>query len=280
MKERTWLITGISSGFGRQMAEQLLERGDRVAGTVRDMNSVSDLKEKYSDLLWLARLDVTDIKSVYEVVDLAFKQLGKIDVIVSNAGYGLIGAAEELTIDQIAHQINTNLLGSIHLIRASLPHLRAQGEGRIIQISSSGGQSAYPGGALYHATKWGIEGFCDAVAQEIAPFNIGLTIVEPGGARTNFRHHGTKLAPKIDAYAISPAHKVRSGFEDTSSISIGDPEKMVKIMIDSVDQQPTPRRLALGSDAYYTMQQSLSNRLEELELQKELAFSTDFSANK
>lgn len=279
MKEKTWFITGISSGFGRHMAEQLLERGDRVAGTVRDMNSVDDLKKKYADRLWLARLDVTDIQSVYEVVDLAFKQLDKIDVIVSNAGYGLIGAAEELTIDQITHQVSTNLLGSIHLIRATLPHLRSQGEGRIIQISSSGGQSAYPGGSLYHATKWGIEGFCDAVGQEVAPFNIGLTIVEPGGARTNFRHHGTKLGPKIEAYAISPAHKVRGGFEDSSSISIGDPEKMVKIMIDSVDQQPAPKRLALGSDAYYTIHQSLSDRLSELELQKELAFSTDFPVN-
>ena len=279
MKEKTWFITGISSGFGRHMAEQLLERGDRVAGTVRDLDSVADLKEKYGDLLWLACLDVTDTQSIYEVVELAFKQLEKIHVIVSNAGYGLIGAAEELTIEQITHQVSTNLLGSIHVIRASLPHLRSQKEGRILQISSSGGQSAYPGGSLYHATKWGVEGFCDAVAQEVAPFNIGLTIVEPGGARTNFRHQGTKLGPKIEDYSISPAHKVRNGFEDTSNISIGDPAKMVKIMIDSVDQEPAPKRLALGSDAYYTIHQSLSNRLEELELNKELAFSTDSPVN-
>lgn len=280
MEQRTWFITGINSGFGRHMTEQLLERGDKVAGTVRNMNSVEDLKEKYGALLRVFHLDVTDTNTIYEVVDQAFNELGKIHVIVSNAGYGLIGAAEELTIEQITHQINTNLLGSIHLIRASLPHLRAQGEGHIIQLSSSAGQTAFSGGSLYHATKWGIEGFCEAVRQEIAPFNISLTIVEPSGARTNFTHHSVVLGQKLEAYSISQAHNARRGFEDTSIVPIGDPARMVKIMIDSADQKPAPIRIALGSGAYNTIHQSLSNRLEELEAQKELAFSTDFPANK
>jgi len=276
MAQRTWFITGISSGFGRHMAEQLLECGDRVAGTVRKMNSVDDLKEKYGDLLWIAHLDVTDTPAIYTVVDQAFNQLGHIDVVVSNAGYGLMGAAEELTNEQITHQINTNLVGSIQLVRASLPHLRAQGGGRIIQLSTVGGQAAFPGGSLYHATKWGIEGFIEAVMTEVAPFNIGLTLVEPGGARTNFKDQSLQLGPKLEAYEITPVANVRRRFEDPTAVSMGDPAKMAKIMIDSVDQHPAPKRIALGSDSYTFIHQALTSRLQELEAQRELAFSTDF----
>ncbi|MFZ4453719.1 SDR family oxidoreductase [Salibacterium aidingense] len=277
MTQRTWLITGINSGFGRHMTEQLLERGDRVAGTVRNLNSVDDLKTAYGELLWVTHLDMTDTPEVFKVVDEAFKQLDKIDVVVSNAGYGLFGAAEELINDQITHQIDTNLVGPIQLVRASLPHLRTQGGGRIIQLSSVGGQSAYPGGSLYHATKWGIEGFIEAVMGEVEPFNIGLTIVEPGGARTNFKQQAAKMAPKLDAYDISPTAVVRKSLEDSTVPPIGDPAKMVKIMIDSVDQHPAPKRLTLGSDSYQVLHQAHSNRLKELESQKELAFSTDDS---
>lgn len=151
MPQRTWLITGVSSGFGRHMTEQLLERGDRVAGTVRDTEAMNDLKVKYGSLLWLANLDVTDTPAIHRVVDKAFNDLGPIDVVVNNAGYGLFGAAEELTDEQIDHQIQTNLIGSIQVARAALPHLRAQQSGRIIQLSSVGGQAAFPGGSLYHA---------------------------------------------------------------------------------------------------------------------------------
>lgn len=279
MEQRTWFITGINSGFGRHMSEQLLKRGHKVAGTVRNMNSVDDLKEKYDNLLWVAHLDVTDTTAIYEVVNHAFNELGKIDVIVSNAGYGLFGAAEELTIDQITHEIDTNLLGSIHLIRASLPHLRAQGGGHIIQFSSVAGQTAYPGGSLYHATKWGIEGFCEAVSQEVAPFNISLTIVEPGGARTNFKNHSAKLGEELEVYSITPVYNVRRMLENTSMNPIGDPAKMVKIIIDSVDKQLIPKRITLGSDSYNSIHQALLSRLQELESQEELAFSTDFTAN-
>ncbi|WP_238882919.1 SDR family oxidoreductase [Clostridium sp. YIM B02551] len=280
MKKRTWFITGINSGFGRHMAEQLLEKGDKVAGTVRNMNSVDDLKEKYGDLLWVSHLDVTDITEIYEVVDKAFQQLGMIDVIISNAGYGLFGAAEELTNDQVIHQINTNLMGPIQLIRAALPHLRTQNSGRIIQLSSVAGQVASAGGSLYNATKWGIEGFIEALMQELAPFNIGLTLVEPGGARTNFSKVSLKLGPKLDAYEISPASYVRRALESNAIVPLGDPMKMVKIIIDSVDQHPAPKRIILGSDSYNAIRQALLSRIEELESQKEQAFSTDFTNNK
>jgi len=206
MAHRTWLITGVSSGFGRHLTEQLLERGDRVVGTVRSTGKVSDLAERYPSAFRPEVLDVTDTPAVRAIVDRAFTELGQIDVIVSNAGYGLFGAAEELTDAQVEHIIATNLVGSIALIRAALPQLRAQGNGRIIQISSYGGQVAFAGNSLYHATKWGIEGFVESVAAEVAPFGIGMTIVEPGGARTEFRYGSAQVAAPMAEYDETPAH--------------------------------------------------------------------------
>ena len=276
MTQRNWLITGVSSGFGRIMAERLLARGDRVSGTVRDLEAVAGLKERYSDRLWMAVLDVSDTGAVRDVVDRAWAASGRIDAVVSNAGYGLFGAAEEFTDDEVRHQVATNLFGSIQLIRAALPHLRAQGGGRILQLSSSGGQAAVPGGSIYHATKWGIEGFMDAVAQEVAVFGIGCTLVEPGSARTDFRGHGARFAGPIEAYDPSPSRSLSRMVADPSRLSLGDPEKMVEMMIDSIEREPAPRRLALGSDAYALMHAQLSARLRELEDQRELAHSTDF----
>jgi len=272
---RTWLITGVSSGFGREMAQQLLARGERVAGTVRDRDGMRDLQARYGDALWLGELEMTDGAAIRRVVDAAFTAMGRIDVVVSNAGYGLFGAAEELTDEQIEHQLDTNLLGSIRLLRAALPHLRRQGGGRILQLSTVGGQAAFPGASVYHASKWGIEGFVDALAQEVGVFGIGCTLVEPGGARTGFRYRSSQLAPKLDAYAGSPASHARTMIEEGTSIPIGDPVRMVEHMIASVDQQPAPRRLALGSDAWQVMHRQLSERLAGLEAQKAVAFSTD-----
>jgi len=279
MTQKTWFITGVSSGFGRNMTEQLLERGDRVAGTARKLEAMKDIAAKYGDRLWLAHLDVTDAPEIKRIVDKAFSDLGKVDVIVNNAGYGLFGPAESLTDEQVTHQLATNLLGSIQVVRAALPHLRAQGGGRILQVSTYGGQAALPGGSLYHAGKWGIEGFMDSVAQEVASFNIGVTIVEPGGARTDFRYGGAKLGAQMDAYNGTPAGMVYTMIKDTSRLPQGDPAKMVRIMIDSIDQNPAPRRIALGSDAYGAIHKALTDRLAALETQKDLAFSTDFPKN-
>jgi NAD(P)-dependent dehydrogenase (short-subunit alcohol dehydrogenase family) len=272
---RTWLITGISSGFGRIMAEKLLGRGDRVVGTLRDPAAVEPIKVIHGDRLRLATLDLTDTGAIRGVVDAAWAAMDRIDVVVSNAGYGLMGAAEELTDEQVRHQVETNLVGSIHLIRAALPHLRTQGGGRILQLSSMGGQVAFPGGSLYHATKWGIEGFVEAVAQEVAVFGIGCTIVEPGGARTDFRNRSAVLGPEIAAYDASPSRMINRVIADASIQSPGDPSKMVDAMIASVEQQPAPLRLALGSDAYAIARKAYAARAEALEAQRDLALSTD-----
>jgi NAD(P)-dependent dehydrogenase (short-subunit alcohol dehydrogenase family) len=279
MSTRTWFITGASSGFGRAMTERLLERGDRVAATARKPERLSDLAEKYGDRLWTAALDVTDTATLRAVVEKAFADLGRIDVIVSNAGYGTYGAAEEFTDEAIEAQIATNLLAPVQLTRAVLPHLRAQGGGRIVQLSSAGGQAVFPGGNLYHATKWGIEGFFESVIMEVAPFGIGITLVEPGVARTEFGH-SLDVAPALDAYADTPVGQMRQYVEAPAGVTAngpGDPDKIADAILASVDVSPAPRRLTLGSDAYQSVHAALTGRIEELEASKDLAFSTDFA---
>ncbi len=279
MVQRTWFITGVGSGFGREMGEQLLARGDRVCGTLRKENAEDDLKAKYGDLFRTVQLDVTDTLAIHEVVNKAFADLGRIDVIVNNAGYGLFGAADGLTDEQIRHPIYTNLVGPIQVTRAALPHLRNQGGGRILAISTYGGQAAGPGASLYNASKWGMEGFFDAISGEVAHFNVGVTIVEPGGARTGFRRLAhASMGAQLDAYKGTPVDHIGTVLNDPNRLPPGDPVKMVQIMIDSVDCNPAPKRIALGRDAYTMIQKALAERLAAVEAQKELAFSTDFQA--
>jgi len=276
MAQRTWLITGVSSGFGRQLTEQLLERGDRVIGTVRGTGKVADLLERYPETYHTELLDVTNTAAIREVVDRSFAQLGRIDVIISNAGYGLFGAAEEFSDEQVEHIIATNLVGPIQLIRAALPYLRAQGGGRVIQISSYGGQVAFAGNSMYHATKWGIEGFVESVAQEVAPFGIGMTIVEPGGARTEFRYGSAQIAQLMPVYDQTPAHSFLKMLDPKNGLAPGDPARMAARIIESVDVEPAPLRMVLGSQALESTLATLRKRIEGFEAQTELAASTDF----
>jgi len=272
---RTWLITGVSSGFGRRLTDLLLARGDRVVGTVRRLDTVADLVDRYGDSFAAHLLDLTDTDRIRPVVDAAQAFSGRLDVVVSNAGYGLFGAAEELSDQQVRHQLDTNLLGSIQLVRAALPHLRAGGGGRVLQLSSSAGQSAWPGSSLYNASKWGVEGFCEALASEVAPFGIGVTIVEPGGARTDFGSTGLRFAEPLDAYDVSPAATVRAFRDGGPPGVIGDPSRMATAMIESVDVDPAPLRLVLGSDSWAAMTASLEARLGAVRAQRETAGRTD-----
>jgi len=276
MNQRTWLITGISSGFGHELTHQLLEKGDKVVGTVRNQSKVEDFIKKYPDTFTAEILDVTDVPSIHTLVDRAFEKSGHIDVVVNNAGYGLFGAAEELSDSEVDHIIATNLTGSIQMIRSALPHMRAQGGGRIIQISSYGGQVAFPGNSMYHATKFGIEGFCESVAQEVAPFNIGVTIVEPGGARTEFRCGSAKVANFLPAYDGNPAHSFLKMLDPSNGLAPGDPARMAARIIESVDRDPAPMRMVLGSLALANTLSTLNARVADFETQTELAASTDF----
>jgi NAD(P)-dependent dehydrogenase (short-subunit alcohol dehydrogenase family) len=268
---KTWFITGASRGFGRELTEQLLARGDRVAATLRKPDQLADLGATYGDRLWVRALDVTDTAAMREVVDAAFAELGRVDVVVSNAGYGVVGAAEELSDTQIDDLIATNLTGSIQLARAVVPHLRAQGGGHILQVSSMGGQMAFPGFSLYHTTKWGIEGFFEAFAPEVAPFGIRTTLVEPGMIRTSF-YSSVVRAPVTAPYADSPAvTRGEMRLEDMP----GDQGKVVAAMIDITGVADPPRRLLLGSDAYTLVHAALSERLAAVEEQRQGARATD-----
>jgi NAD(P)-dependent dehydrogenase (short-subunit alcohol dehydrogenase family) len=216
---------------------------------------------------------VTDVSAVHKTVDEAFARHGKIDVIVSNAGYGLFGAAEELTDQEVDHIIATNLTGSIALIRSALPYLRKQESGNIIQISSYGGQVAFAANSMYHATKFGIEGFCESVAQEVAKFNIKVTIVEPGGARTEFRYGSAKVANLTPEY--DHVHGFLNMLDASKGLAPGDPAKMAARIIESVDKKDTPLHMVLGSQALAATIGRLEERVAAYKTQTELAASTD-----
>jgi NAD(P)-dependent dehydrogenase (short-subunit alcohol dehydrogenase family) len=269
---QTWFITGTSSGFGRILTEQLLSQGHRVAATIRRPDALDELRASAGDRLWTAQLDVTDAAAVRRVVDAAFGARGTIDVVVNNAGYGAFASVEEASEEQIQRVIDTNLLGSIHVIRAALPHLRAQGRGRILQVSSAGGQTSYPNFSYYHASKWGIEGFCETVAQEVAPLGIGVTIVEPGATPTGF---GAALdtAPAMAAYDSTPAGDVRRAIASGDFPLDNDPAKIAAAMVATAQTSPAPLRLPLGRDTFQDIRASYVRRLEELDGHRELAFS-------
>jgi NADP-dependent 3-hydroxy acid dehydrogenase YdfG len=273
---KTWFITGTSTGLGRLLTEKLLAQGHRVAATVRKPDALGGLKAQYGDLLWVAKLDVTDTAEVREVIKKAFDDLGQIDVIVNNAGYALFCAAEEASDEQIRQQIDTNITGSIQVIRAALPYLRAQGSGRILQVSSAGGQTTYPNFSYYHLTKWAVEGFCDTLAKEVATLNIGVTIIEPGAHKTSFAS-GMVTAPVMEAYDQTPAGEVRRAVTAGNFPIKGDVNKTVQEIIDCVEIMPAPLRLALGGDAYRDMRASLSARLEALDNQKDVALASEMA---
>jgi NAD(P)-dependent dehydrogenase (short-subunit alcohol dehydrogenase family) len=276
---RTWFVTGSSAGLGRALVTELLTRGETVAATARDPGALAGLCSPAGRRPWTARLDVTDADQIRRVAKEAVTALGRIDVVISNAGYGLFGAAEEATDEQVERQIRTNLTGPVHLVRALLPHLRAQGGGRILQISSVGGQCTAPGMAVYHASKWGVEGFFESLAAEVTSFGIGVTIVEPGVVRTDFTGRSKEVTAALPAYQGTAATILRRTAESRFARYPGDLGKMTAAIIEAALAPQAPLRLILGSDAYRLIRAGLTARLADLESQQELAASTDRTAS-
>lgn len=270
---KTWFITGASSGLGLAMTEQLLARGDRVVATARRPEALDVLKRQHGNLTVMT-LELTDTLGIRAMVDEAFRRLGRIDVVVQNAGYGLVGAGEEVSDAEIDLQIATNLIGSIQLIRAVLPHLRKQGGGRVMQVSSEGGQIAYPNFSVYHASKWGIEGFIESVAQETASFGIDFIIAEPGPTDTGFGANLVRAEP-MDEYDNTPAGDIRRAIASGSFVLKGDAKRTASAMIAAADEKAPPLRLVLGSTAYESISHALTRRLTALEAQRAIACSAD-----
>jgi short-subunit dehydrogenase len=267
---KTWFIAGASRGMGRELVEQLLARGDHVAATARNTDQLRDLAGRYGERLWVRALDVTETAAVRSVVDAAFASHARIDVVVSNAGFGVFGVAEDVTDQQITEMIDTNLTGSVQLARAAIPHLRAQGGGHLVQMSSMGGHLAFPAFSLYHLTKWGIEGFYEALAQEVARFGIRTTLVEPGVVRTGFFDAAARV-PLSEPYRGGPADRAPLSVDDM----VDSQEKTVAAIVRAVDSADPPRRLVLGSDAWGLVTEALQGRLAELTAQRENAATAD-----
>ncbi len=271
----TWLITGASRGLGRALTERLLERGDRVAATLREPARLDALAKRYGDRLWARELDVCDVGQMRQVVDEAFAHFDRIDVVVSNAGYAECGAIEELSDEQIERQLATNLVGGVQLARAVLPRLRAQGGGHLMQLSSTAGQTPFPAMGIYCATKWALEGFYETLGVEVAPFGIRTTIVEPGSVRNEFLASAS-WAPEMPEYAAGPAGFIRNLMATLPPAALaGDPAKVADAMIAAAESPEPPRRLLLGSDAYGQVHPAMAGRLAEIEAQRDACGRTD-----
>ena len=269
----TWFVTGINRGLGRSVTKAILQRGGRVAGTVRKLADAKELQQKFPDQLWVGQLDLSDLANIPRVFQAAAAHFGRIHAVVSNAAYSLLGAAEELELGAIRHIVDSNLVGSIQLARAAVAHMRPLGGGRIIQISSGAGQAGFPGLSLYCTTKWGIEGFFEALSQEVAAFGIGTTLVEPGTIRTDFGGSGV-LSRELEAYREGPVGMLR-GMATQGYVAPGDPAKMARAIVDTLEAEAAPPRLALGPDVYGYIKTALTTRLEQLEALKHVTMSTD-----
>lgn len=239
---KVWFVTGASSGFGRVWTEAALKRGDRVIATARNAGELDEFVTAYGDAVLTLPLDVTDRDAVFEAVDQAHRHFGRLDVIVSNAGYGYMGAIEELEPEQAKASFDTNVFGTLSVIQAALPILRAQASGHILTVSSIGGVIAFPTGGTYTATKFAVEAMSEALAAEVAAFGIKVTIIEPGHFTTGFRA-AVQSPPAIDVY--NPIRQaIRSSFKPED---FGDPVATSAAIFKAVDADEPPLRLVLGS---------------------------------
>lgn len=262
---RVWLITGTSTGFGRTLAETVLARGGRVVATARDVSAVKDLAERAPEQVLPARLDVTDQVSVHQVVDAAIAGFGQIDVVVNNAGHGLIGALEELSEEQSRAVMETNVFGVMAVTRAVLPHMRARRQGCFVQMSSVGGVVGNPGHAIYATSKFALEGMSEALAGEVAPLGIRVVIVEPGPFRTEFAGRSMTFAEPIADYRETPAGALRARFRAQDGRQPNDPAKAAAIIVDLAGDDRTPLRLPLGPEAVSRIREKLQRQLADLD---------------
>jgi NAD(P)-dependent dehydrogenase (short-subunit alcohol dehydrogenase family) len=273
---KVWFITGCSTGFGRGLAEELLASGANVVVTARKLQQIADFSEKYPETALTLPLDVTDASAIAEAVEAALDRFGRVDVLVNNAGYGIAGGIEEATEAEFMPVFETNVFGLIRMTRALLPQFRKQRSGNIVMISSIAGLVANPGWGYYNASKFAVNGFSEALAAEMAPLGVYVTIVEPGPFRTDFLgRSGVEAAAVIEDY-LPTVGKTREYFHGQAGKQQGDPDKAIAAIIAAVEAPEPPRNLLLGKLAFDRMTLRLERWKQEIAAWQETTLGADF----
>lgn len=273
--QKVWFITGASKGMGLEMTKAVLNNGGKVIATTRDTETLSEKVTNYKGNVLHLKLDITNENEVENAISKSIEQFGQIDVVVNNAGYNLLGNIEELSDTEFRETMNVNVFGLASIIRKVLPHLRKQKSGHIINTSSMMGYTSYPANGSYSASKFAVIGLSEALAQEVAPFGIKVTILAPGSFRTNFMSPGSLNVAKnkIDAYNLDKQVELFTGFDGKQ---LGDPKKLAEVLLKITEMSNPPLHLPLGSDSYNAIVEVRKNEREEMEKWKALSLSTDF----
>jgi NAD(P)-dependent dehydrogenase (short-subunit alcohol dehydrogenase family) len=273
---RTWFITGASTGFGRLLAEEVLKAGGKVVATARKLDTVADLEQKYPDKAKVFALDVTDPAQILSIVAQTLTTFGPVDVLVNNAGYGLAGGIEEATEEEFMPVFETNVFGLMRVTRAFLPHFRKQRSGNIVNLSSIGGLIGSAGWGYYNASKFAVEGFSEALAAELAPLDVHVTIVEPGPFRTDFLgRSGVEAKERIADYDAT-AGKTRQYFHEQAGKQKGDPLRAVHAIIQAAEAPQPPLHLLLGALALQRMRGKLDQWKADLDAWQSTTLGADF----
>lgn len=271
---KVWFITGSSRGLGRSLTEAVLAKGYLVAATARKPEQLNELVEQYPGKILPLALDVTKKEQIQAAIAETVAHFGRIDVLVNNAGFGITGAAEAFTDEQVSSQLEANLYGPIEITRAVIPYMRRQKSGRILNISSIGGRVGSAGVSIYQAAKFGLSGFSEAIARELAPLGILVTSVEPGGFRTDWAGDSMTFAPVVDGYEDT-IEQIKTVLRGGGFIPVGDPRKAARVMIDLSENPEPPQHLVLGSEAVAILEQADAKRAADTAKWKPVSISTD-----
>jgi short-subunit dehydrogenase len=276
MEKRVWFITGISSGLGEALAQSVMDKGDFVIGTFRNQRQVDHFNQKHFEKGFSILLDITDEKEIENTVENIILEYGRIDVLVNNAGFGFAGAVEETSMEEVRNVFEANFFGTLKLTQTVLPFMRKEKNGHIVQISSHGGIKAFAGFGIYNASKFALEGFSEALAQEVSPLGIKILIVEPGPFRTNFASKRLGLAEKVIGDYSETAGAFRTKLQGVNGKQEGDPKKASIAIINLVNSENPTLRLPLGKTALVTIGMKIDSLKSDLESNKEVAKNAVF----
>ncbi|MQR88061.1 SDR family NAD(P)-dependent oxidoreductase [Bacillus megaterium] len=273
-RQKVWFITGCSTGFGRELAEQVINQGYKVAVTARNTEKLQELKKKNADNVLLLNLDVTDKSQIQNAVEQTIHTFGEIDVLVNNAGIGYFSSVEESVEDETRKMFDINFWGLMNMTNAVLPYMRKQQSGHILNLSSIGGIASFPALGYYHATKYAVEGISESLAQEVAPFNIRVSLIEPSSFRTDWAGRSSvKTETTIYKETVEPTISTMAQFSGNEP---GNPKKAAEAMISIVESENPPLRLLLGETAYQVANHKYQTLLEDIVKWKDTTLNVDF----